>query len=235
MWAACGPADGSPGAAWLVRRLAWPPPSLGLRLPGDVGWIGTGGIARALRLPPAATGALVYALRDVTGGPVRALSVTAVSEDAERVEFWCGKVQSVGRGNWVFEASTGRPGDALHLCEGEADALALAAAGAAGRRVLGAGGTGGVVPFAGRLGRGPEPVVLYVDGDPGGRRAGERARRELAALGREVRIEWCGVRSDPAAELAEELAERVAILEEAGMEEAAAIEAAWRAKWGGRS
>ena len=242
LWAESGPADSTPGRAYLAARFAWPPAGIGPDLPATVRWLASGAVApepaaKWRDLPAGAVGALVFAWRSAEtvtqDRPLhelpprhelarchRAVSLLAVAAAGERVT-WFGeravRVCTVGsRTGAAFEARAGEGAGELHVCEGELDALALSLAPWCGPgRIVAAGGTSGM-RRAGEIASGP--VVLHCDGDPGGRGAVERARHAIAEAGRAVRVEWYPVGTDPADALAELVRERAAIREHDGGE-----------------
>ena len=174
VWLATAPADGTPGARYLVdHRSVW---LLNRPLPAAVRWLPTTAAA-SLRVrrddwPTPAAGCLVYRLATPGEADTWALKVEAITEDGRAVPFEMGgKRPSLSRsfndsGRRTFHAC-GDPDRGVHLVEGPLDALALMTLADLGRveldgcAVLGADGIGGFTARA-CLGRGP--VTLYPDG-----------------------------------------------------------------------
>ena len=161
--------------------------------------------------------------------PPTAVSLIAVTADGERVRWFKAdgpKICALGaRRGTVFTARAGE-GSAIHLTEGEVDALALACQGFEGV-VRTTGGTSGfgVEAVADPIAR---PVVLYPDGDRGGFVAAAKAQAGILATGRACRIAWRAIGSgDPADDLATAVAERAALRAEADEDRTNALSGAW--------
>ena len=234
LWGSAVCADDSPGHVYLAGRWAWPPAGTGPELALSVRWLPAGAVAAdpALKwrgVPVGAAGALVFAWRrwEEPATPV-AVSLLAVNEAGERVG-WFGerrvKMRTAGsRTEAVFETRPGAGTDALHVCEGEVDALALCLSPWCGPgRIIAAGGTSGL-RRVGTLGN--SAVTIHADGDAPGRAGAERARH--AVSGRECRIQWYGPGEDPASTLAGWVGERAAIYEnESGLSREQSARLAW--------
>ena len=165
-------------------------------------------------VPEGAAGALVFRWRVPGEAQPAAVSMLAVSEAGERLAWW-GQVKTVlvgPRKGAVFVARPGR--GAVHVCEGEVDALALALAPwVRGGQVICAGATAGVRHVAEVLPGWAAAVMVHADGNPAGYRAAERARQAVEDTGRRCEVEWYRVGTDPADALAEWIGERAAVRE----------------------
>ena len=221
VWGASVSADGSPGAAYLTRRGAWP---AGERLPASVRWL-PASAAKELRprLPGGSAGALCYLFGAPGEADPAAIQCEAVDASGARVLFGNGaKRPSVtgsdfGGGRRVLVASAGDPDrGGVHLCEGPLDGLALvhlARLGAVnldGAAVIAAAGAGGWRLAA--VKGWPGPVALWPDSDLAGSGAALRLRLALSAAGRTAAIQSAGD-GDLTDWAAVEAAERAAIRE----------------------
>ena len=238
--AAAVPADDTPARVYLARRFTWPPLGTGPSLPPVVRWLPAAavvdlpawstrdGAPRRLVLPADAAGCVVYRLAPPGArlAAADAVSIDAVTVDGELTAPRLRRTYGAKTGH-VFEARR-RPGGAVVLVEGEADALALAVTGAGGvvRAVL---GTAGYRPAA-AIDHERRPVVLVPDAN----HAGAAAVTKLLAAdldGRAMRLApWpAPATGDVAAWLAAELSERAGIREYDGaLPRPDADRAAWR-------
>ena len=169
---------------------------------------------------------------DAAAARLEAVSLLAVSADAERVPWLSSKrkIYVVGaRARCVFEARASDPGETVHVAEGEISALALALAPwCEPGRVLATGTASSLRGIVEHLRGGDGRVVLHADGDPAGRQSAERARHEIEATRRECRIDWYSVGTDSADALGQWVCERAAIREYEGGEARSDAEAgAW--------
>ena len=238
LWAHATTPDPTPARAYLSGRLAWPPNGLGPDLPATVRWLPRCHLprhdpqAKWYGLPIRADGVLLFAWRppdQVEDAPPTAVSLIAITADGERLRWFKAdgpKIYALGaRRGTVFTARAGE-GGAIHLTEGEVDALALACQGFEGV-VRATGGTSGfgVEAVADPIAR---PVVLYPDGDRGGFVAAAKAQARILATGRACRIAWREIGSgDPADDLATAVAERAALRAEADEDRTNAHSGAW--------
>ena len=219
VWGASVSADGSPGAAYLTRRGAWP---AGERLPASVRWLPASAAGELRpRLPGGSAGALCYLFGAPGEADPAAIQCEAVDASGARVLFGNGaKRPSVtgsdfGGGRRVLVASAGDPNrGGVHLCEGPLDALALvhlARLGAVnldGAAVIAAAGAGGWRLAA--VASWPGPVWLAVQDDRPSVLAAVRLRAALQRVGRTVTIrrpaegltgrDWADVAVEAAAE-----------------------------------
>ena len=237
LWMCAVPPEHTPARTYLSRRLVWPPDNIGPNLPATVRWLPRTSVpkrqpdAKWYGMPAGADGAILFAWRppgDGDGSPV-AVSLLAATVSGERVRWFNAngpKVYALGaRRDAVFTARTGE-GGAIHVTEGELDALALACQRVEGV-VRAAGGTSGfgikaVADPAART------IVLHPDGDRGGFVAAAKAQARILAAGRACRIAWREPESgDPADDLAMAVRERAAIRVEAGEEPKWAFASAW--------
>ena len=230
LWSVPGLAEhaggSTPAADYLRQRLAWPPKGEGFPpVPPDVH-----GIARrdwpthdrVPALPKDAADAVAFAYRDAAG-KVRAVSaeaLTCAGLPLPGARRWRRTV-GVRAGAWF--APLPRPGAPVLACEGEADALAAALL-YPKFEARGYGGTAGLA--AAELPDGGRACVILPDGDAGG----AKAAADLAARYPAARVLWRSGAGDPAADLAETVGERSAvILEAADLGDAAQAERqAWR-------
>ena len=233
LWRAAHASDETPGRAYLASRFAWSPCGIGPALPGSVRWLeaanapGRNPEAKWYGLPHGAAGCLVFVYRCVETGVGMGLALLAVSEAVERV-LWFDRVKmlEVGqRKGAVFTAREAANADAPVLaCEGEINALALCLSPWAepGARVVSVGPASNMDAAAG-LGRN---VVLFVDDDWPGRKAGLKAAKAIRRFGHNADIQFCA--GDPNDELAELVGERAAIREcSGGASRADADKGAW--------
>ena len=235
VWALARAADATPGRVYLARRAAWAPAGLGPDLPASVRWIeALPRLADAPRgypgaVPEGAAGALVFRWRVPGEARPAAVSMLAVSEAGERLAWW-GQVKTVLVGPRRGAVFVARPGcGAVHVCEGEVDALALALAPwVRGGQVICAGATAGVRHVAEVLPGWAAAVMVHADGNPAGYGAAERARQALERTGRRCRVQWYRLGTDPADALAEWIEERTAMKEAAGEACGDAVRAVWR-------
>ena len=227
----------TPARTYLSNRLVWPPDNVGPNLPVTVRWLPSNAVPRRnpdakwYGLPTAADGAVLFAWRPAGDGdgPPTAVSLLAVTANGERVRWFNAdgpKIYALGaRRGAVFTARTGQ-GGAIHVTEGELDALALACQRVEGV-VRAAGGTSGfgVKAVADPAAR---TTVLHPDGDRGGFVAAAKAQARILATGRACRIAWREPDSgDSADDLAMAVRERVAFRVEAGQEPKCALAGAW--------
>ena len=257
LWAATVAAAGTPLARYLARRGVWPALSVPA-IPGALRWADRAALERVDRgllfgdeerpFPVDAAGAMVAAFTPAGGGAqIRAVSVNPLTAEGWRPEKgsradgkrWR-KHRGVMRGA-VCRMEGNPHGHEIALVEGEIDAVAVAFA--ARYSLLGLGdvaevravGGSGFEPDRAADGRG-RPVVLLPDGarlDEPALTAGKAAgcAYRLRAAGRFVRVR--GRRpgagdNDPAADLAELVVERMALIDEGGVMGAGAEVEAWR-------
>ena len=237
LWMHAVSPEHTPARTYLSRRLVWPPDNVGASLPATVRWLPRSSVpkrqpdAKWYGMPASADGAILFAWRppgDGDGLPV-AVSLLAATTSGERVRWFNAngpKIYALGtRRGAVFTAKAGK-GGAIHLTEGEVDALALACQSAEGV-VRATGGTSGlrVEAVADPISR---PVVLYPDGDRAGFVAAAKAQAAILATGRACRIAWREIGSgDPADDLTTAVAERAALRVDAGEDQAKALSSAW--------
>lgn len=223
------PAADTPAARYLVReRLVWP---VDWNLPADVQWVPREDLPPSRKRPPAAVGAVLYALREPASGRVLAAQVESLTE----------------RGRWTrprwrrcYGAKLGLrfvavnlPGGSVHVAEGEVTALALAVQ-------CRARGRGMAVAVLGDSGMRTQacrdatarPVVVHADRDRPGRIAARKLRTALRGSGRQVRA--LGLREplndglDAADVLSTRVGERFAIGEvDGGLSGPGALQRAW--------
>ena len=231
--------SGREGVVWryLARRRVWAPPAVAPDLPASMRYLRAisdpprDKSAKWYGLPPRADGALVFAWCRPGHDSPCAVSLVALDGDGQRITWHDADIKTrlvASRRGALFVARAGEPGtDTVHIVEGELDALAVAIAGADPRhRVVAAGGTSGLL-HADALVTEPN-VILHCDGDRGGRVAATQVQLRILASGRRARIRWYAPGSDPAAELAETVGERIAIREIDGCEFGSVAEpAAW--------
>ena len=214
LWDRAVPADDTPARRYLARRRAWPPRALGAPLPPTVRWLArtaTPPRDETLRwygLPRSAVGALVCAWTNPQAPNPRAVSLEALTARGEHLAQRWRRTYGPRAGR-VFVAREAPTGAAVHIAEGELDALALVHAPWTGAgQIVAAGGTSGL---PGAAGQATGPVTIHADGDRGGRTAALTASETARAAGHEARIQW--YTGDPADRLAHWLTERIALHE----------------------
>ena len=226
IWAASVAADATPARRYLAGRLAWPPDGIGPDLPASVRWIPASAWPRPgpglPGLPREAAGAILFRL----GDPVRGVQAEALTAEARRIapKRWR---KTVGD-RAPFDA--GGAGPDIVLAEGQVTALAC--------RWLHPGAR--CFALAGPLDKAeiamreiaphgpPAAVTIEADGDLAGVRGARRARDAIPG----ARVVWRRT-GDAADELAVEVGERVALIQESGSTEAEAIRIAWRDRLAG--
>ena len=209
LWEAAGAADKTPAVTYLANRGVWPPERT---LP--VRWLpATTPIAVRLdRLPAGTAGLMIFDWRQPGNPKLQAVSLEALTAAGQRTNPRWRRTRGSKRG-CVFSVPIQRnPGDPLHLCEGEADALAIRTWRKA--EAWAVGGTGGFEAIVPML---PTDREICIEADAGGP-GGRAAAATLAAIrgqGGKARIEWTS--DDPAADLSADWFERAAIIEHEGV------------------
>ena len=202
IWGASEAAEGTPAAAYLRARHAWPPKGKKFpKMPESVRWIPAGGWPKGKGIPPLpnlAAGAILF------GYSKPCVTVEALNGLGGRVretdtKIWRRTFGPKG-GGWFVPVP--RPGQAVAACEGECDALALALT----RPDLEARSFGGSAGLAAaRLPADGCGSVIYPDGDRPGRDAARQLRKRYPGAAVD---EW-RTAGDPAGELAERIAEEI--------------------------
>ena len=191
LWESAEP-DAPIVARYLARRRCWPPPAaaeaLGLpSTPARVRWATGPQLAacgvRLGRLPPSASGAAVYAYAPIGGG-VAALQLDALTADGQHAApRWRRAIGS--REGLVFRVRGRAGADGwTAICEGEATAIAVAAA----ADVAEARAVGGHAGLTLAAASGASRVWLVGDADVAGRGAVAKLAAELEAAGVAVRV-----------------------------------------------
>lgn len=228
IWSATEPADGTPAHVYLANRLAWPPDGTGPDLPEDCRWLAR---ERAppkdpaidwYQLPQPSNGALVYAFR-TRAGDLKAVSLEALDRDGYLLPRRWRRTFGEKTGATF---SAGGSGATLVLVEGEVSALAARWLHPASR-IIATGGSPGLKAW--RPGPGERgPFLIAADNDGAGRPAAGELADALETAGHACNY-MPSMAGDPADDLADTLAERIAIMRfESGMSEADATIAAWR-------
>ena len=245
LWEATGPADNTPARIYLARRWVWPPAGVGPDLPASVRWLPREaappkdeaadwyGIPRL----PSAVGAVCFAFHSLTTGELTGVSLEALDSNGQRTPYTY-KAQHKKRWRKSVGLKTGamftvgESGAPLVLCEGEVTALACIWL-YPSSIVWATGGTAGLAAF---LPVGEQPIVIAADGDAGGRTAALTAAHRLREAGRAVQIIWSRSGQDAADELAVDMQERAAQLEDNnGWTPDQAARAVWSARVKGRA
>ena len=211
IWDAAIRATGTPAHRYLAERFAWP--RNGPALPSSVRWLPvdrappTDRAASWFGLPDGAAGAVVYRF-DRRGGALGAVQCEALDADAGRLrpQRWRRTTGSMAGG--FFEAAPGG-GPLIVLAEGPVTALACGWQHPEAR-CLSTGGMEGlrsIDPAALDLPEAPR-IVIEADGGRAGRMAAAAARDVLPS----AHVIWRR-EGDTADDLADDLAERAAIVE----------------------
>ena len=211
IWDAATPSTGTPAHRYLAERFAWP--RNGPALPASVRWLAvdrapsTDRVASWFGLPDGATGAVVYRF-DLRGGALGAVQCEALDADAGRLQPQRWHRATGSMAGALFEAAPGG-GPLIALAEGPVTALACQWQNPHARCLAtgGAGGMRAIDPAALDL---PEAAQIVIEADGG------RVGRMAAAAARDVlpsaRVIWRR-EGDTADDLADDLAERAAIIE----------------------
>lgn len=232
-WTAAVDPSGTPGAAYLVDRGAWP---AGVPLPGSVRWLPAEKAGFLLRtktpLRRGAAGALAYRFAAVGENGTAAVQLEAVDADGGAIrEFWpsgpkratLGGGGCLDGGRRVFAARPAAHRDAgVILTEGPLDGLGIvhltrlgAACGMdADAAVIASAGTSGWGPAVVEGCPGPVVLAAQADGTPGFEVA-MLCRGKLLTADRTVRVEQAPLGMDWADVAAAEVAEREAVRAEA--------------------
>ena len=224
--------DGTPAAAYLAGRFAWPVGLDGWTLPAELRWLPADRWPPKLeRLRPEdAAGAMACAYRG-SQGEVRALKLEALTADGGPALNAKGRRTRLNLGKTTGARFTAcdLQGGELHVCEGEVTALAVAVS-------CHARGAGAAVAVSGHSGFrtdrcwGSRPVRIRPDRDAEGRTAARALRRALRESGRACESDGLTETErshlDAADVLAAEVSERAAI-RGGCMDRSAAIAAAW--------
>ena len=258
---AASPADNTPAHIYLARRWAWPPAAIGPALPLSVRWLARNATPPPVPelkwygLPHGLSGAIVYAFHNVQSGELTAVSLDGLTDNGQRPD----QAQTGPRwrrtfgvkGGAVFLAQDAQGGE-LTLCEGEPDALALAAIKQPSGTVLALGSTpssSSVVDVVRAMGHG-RPVVIEADTDldlqklAEGKQTqtGQQAANSTAAALRQAGYRVCiessskpyppETKHDPNQDYGQDVAERTALLEYSnGLTREQAERAAWLTWW----
>lgn len=206
LWAAAAAGEGTPAQSRLVGRgvlegdapvpLRWLTPAASRMAPAAARWLP--------RLPDGAAGWMVAPLVD-RAGSIAALELEPLSADGAHVGFaGGGKRRTIGpSGGLAFHVAGPAPSGPLAICEGVADALALAryAPVAAARAAHGL--SGWVMAAHGPRGwsdwRRPRPVLLVPDGDAAAQRAARKAARDMRPYALRAHVATLPPGADPAA------------------------------------
>lgn len=245
LWEAAGPADATPARIYLARRWVWPPAGIGPDLPTSVRWLPCEaappknetadwyGIPR-LR---SAVGTICFAFHSCTTGELTGVGLEALDSSGQRTPYiYKGQHKKRWRKNVGLKTGAvfmvGEGGNPLVLCEGEVTALACIWL-HPDSTVWATGGTAGLAAF---IPVGEQPIIIAADGDAGGRTAALTAAHRLREADRTVRTVWSRNGQDAADELAVEIQERAAQLEDNnGWTPDQAARAAWSALVKGRT
>lgn len=261
LWEAASPADNTPARIYLARRWAWPSAGIGPALPLSVRWLARNAAPPPVPelkwhgLPHGLSGAIVYAFHNAQSGELTAVSLDGLTDSGQRPD----QAQTGPRwrrtfgvkGSAVFVVQDEQGGE-LTLCEGEPDALALAAIKQPSGTVLAFGSTpssSNVVDVVQAMGHG-RPVVIEADADLNtqklaegkktqtGQRAANSAAATLRQAGYRVCIESSSkpylpeTKRDPNQDYGQDIAERATLLEYSnGLTREQAERAAWLAWW----
>ena len=234
LWRASAAADGTPSAAYVAGRRAWPVP-LGWKCPPFVRWVAAERVRAVLagwQLPEDAGGCVLFGYQTEAARIVAAKLEALTAEGGLTRPRWR---RNVGRFGAARFDALGLPGGELHVAEGELTAIALAVrCRAEGRGAALA--VGGSSSLAGDRCWDPEgrAVRIHADRDAAGRDAAWKLERALLADGRAARAEGLDAAGRDGLDALDELAcavrERAAIHEfDGGMDRAAAERAAWAA------
>ena len=192
IWRNAVSADGTPAAAYLAGRCAWPPPDVpGYKpLPDSVRWIDRQRwpVNAGMFLPVDAAGAVLFRFADAKGNG-QAVQCEALTANSQTLDPRWRRCAGSKQGAWM---SVGAGGSPVVLVEGEADALAAVwlRPGCEARACGGTAGlqTGAAMPTDGR------PCEIWPDGDAAGSGAITTPMRQTA------RIRWL-TKGDPAEQL----------------------------------
>jgi len=212
-------ADPAPVRAWLSHRGVWPPTQ---PLPGAVRFIERGPVQDLpwrVPVPDDAAGLAVYAFTDAKG-KLTGVHLEALTESGRRtVPKWkfdrgikAGSAFRILPPGRIRDGAGARP---LAVCEGQADALAVATW--KGRECWATGGAGGFTTLAGQIEAQASPgriVEIHEDGDTAGRQAGLALMGALRILNpnRSIRRISAPNKFDPAQLMSEHWEERAAII-----------------------
>ena len=194
--------------SYILRRGLWDPL---FPLPEALRWNPAPSILRRTGAPVGAAGLLVAAYTG-TAGNLGAVEIEALTDTGERLKERDGRTWRRTYGSKASSAcripAPGMlPGGHLvNVCEGLADALAIATQ--SGCDALAAGGTGNLASLAPELiaerQKIKRKIKIYADGDGGGRRAARKLRQELRADGKDCALYRCPEGKDPASLTADE-------------------------------
>ena len=214
------PADRTPAANYLARRLAWPPKR---DLPSTIRWV-LPERARRVRWPSGTAGGLLFAYTraDSASGVANSVSVEGLDKAGYRLDEIGSKRwrRTFGsRKGWFFVPVCRANATRIAVCEGEIDAIALSLL-CPDSEVRGAGGTSGMTPLVAADAH-RRPVVVFSDPGGPGRTAAARLQRNLRREGRECTVRYADDGTgDPAEILATEVRKRAA--------EGGSLEEGWR-------
>ena len=229
LWKTAGDDPGCT-AAYLADRGLWPPHR---PLPAAVRWLPQS-LAEPFHLagwPEDAAGCIVYGF--AVGQALSAVQLECLTADGSR-RCWLadkpGKEGPKRKAIGIVRGAAFRiPGhdDAIHVCEGPIDALAVAAH--TGATVWASAGAGVLFRLARALAATGRPVTIDAQANKAGRAGATKLWLALLEAGAHARIEDnCPEDKDPADCCFGDLEERAAILQEAGMNAAEAWTQAWR-------
>ena len=200
-----------PAQRWAARRRLWPPgepwpaavrwlpscttiPTVSGGVEAGGGAIGTGGGSLVAAFAPLADWTEAHPPAHPSG-----VQLVHVGADGRPRKDGGGLAKRSHGAMTGAVCVTGAPlwrGEALHVAEGIADALAIAAR--ASGSAIATGGTSGLASLADALAATGAPVTLWPDGDPAGRLAAEALARRLRARAVAVAVARIPDGEDPA-------------------------------------
>ena len=240
LWKAASPADDTPARIYLAQRWVWPPAGIGPDLPASVRWLSreaappTDEAADWYGIPrlQSVVGAVCFAFHSLTTGELTGVGLEALDSSGQRTPYtYKDQHKKRWRKNAGLKAgavfTVGEGGDPLVLCEGEVTALACLWL-YPGSTVWATSGAAGLAAF---IPVGEQSIIIAADGDASGRTAALTAAHRLREAGRAVQIIWSRSGQDAADELAVDMQERAAQLEDNnGWPPDQAAWAAWAAR-----